>query len=564
MADQHAENDRNPGGNPSPSPRRRYIQRAAAGYAVLGTLWIIHSNTLITSRIDATTIYWLSVAQGLLFVVVTTLLLVVALRGVPGAAVSQPVVPRLESMLAAATGKRILLYGFAVLVTLAMVWVRYGIAGAFGEQPLLILFMFPIILSAMAGGLGPGLVATLIAALGAAHSLPPVNVFLIAASHELFQWNFLIVNGALVSILSETLHRQWRHSEANLQLQAVTLASIGEGMITTDNQGKITYLNPEAEKMTGWTNAEAMGRPMASISRVVGEQSRQPLADSVKKVLASGEAVEVANHALLLTRDGRELPVQDSCAPIRLANGVMVGVVLVFRDVGARIVAENALRQSLAEKVALLKEVHHRVKNNLQIVASLLNLQADRTANPEAVAALSDTRNRIRSMALLHEVLYRSENLALINLAAYVRELSDQLVRVFGHVPALVQVERRIAAISLPLEQAVPCGLIINELVTNALKYGFPDGKTGRVLVEVDLNDGRVELAVSDSGVGLPPGFDPAASSSLGLQLVRNLAVQLGGSLEWERGTAGGAFFRVRFPAPAKTAPATTAKGETP
>jgi PAS domain S-box-containing protein len=635
---------------------------------------------LITSLVDVAAVYWLSTAKGLLFVVVTTLLLVVALRGVPGEVASRPVVPRMESVLAASPGKRVWLYGFAVMVTVAMLLVRAGIAVSFGEQSLLILFMFPIILSAIAGGIGPGLVATLIAALGAAHCLPPANIFMIVQSHDVFQWSFFVVIGVLVSILSEMLHRLRRHSEASLQLQAVTLASIGEGVMTTDTLGQVTFLNPEAEQLTGWTNDEALGLPMTSVFRMVDERSRQPVEDPVHTVLAGGEAVDSANHALLLTRDGRELPVQNSGAPIRLADGTMLGVVLVFRDVGGRLMAENALRESekrfrdiaeisadwiweldsegrytfasenvhnllgfsaeeiigktpfdlmppeeaarmraefaaivarrdafrdldnlnqrkdgglrhvlssgvpildeqgtlrgyrgldrdvtaqrqaeealresLAEKVALLREVHHRVKNNLQIVASLLNLQADRIANPEAVAALLDTRSRVHSMALLHEVLYRSESLARINLAAYVEELSIQLLRVFGQLAGRVQVERRVAAIDLFLEQAVPCGLIINELVTNALKYGFPDEKTGRVLVEVARNEGWIDLAVSDNGAGLPHGFDPAVSSTLGLQLAMNLAGQLGGELEWEKGAEGGALFRVRFPAPETT-----------
>lgn len=680
MADLHSGNDPNPVDTPGSSPRHRYILRITAGYAVFGALWILLSDILLSTLVDVAAIYWLSTAKGLFFVVVTTLLLVIALRGVPGEAVSQPVVPRLESMLAASPGRRGWLYGFAVSATVAMLLVHAGIAVSFDERALLILFMFPVILSAIAGGLGPGLVATLISALGAAHSLPPPNSFLIIQPHDLFQWGFLVVNGVLVSILSEVLHRLRRHSEASLQLQAVTLASIGDGVITTDSRGQITFLNPEAEQLTGWTSAEAMGQPMASVFRVINEQSRQPVENPVHRVLASGQAAGLADHALLLTRGGRELPVQDSGAPIRLADGTMLGVVLVFRDVGARLMAENALRESekrfrdiaeisadwiwevdsegcftfasenvlnllgftaeeiigktpfdlmppeeaarveaefgaiiarraafrdldhlnlrkdgglrhvlssgvpilddqgilrgyrgldrditekkqaeealresLAEKIALLKEVHHRVKNNLQIVASLLSLQADRTVNPEAVAPLLDTRNRVGSMALLHEVLYRSESLARINLAAYVEELCLHLLRTFGRMTERVRVERQVVAVGLSLEQAVPCGLIINELVTNALKYGFPGEESGRVLVEVVLGDGQIVLEVSDNGVGLPQGFEPATASTLGLQLVSNLAGQLGGRLEWEKGAAGGALFRVRFPAPGIT-----------
>jgi PAS domain S-box-containing protein len=223
--------------------------------------------------------------------------------------------------------------------------------------------------------------------------------------------------------------------------------------------------------------------------------------------------------------------------------------VAVFDVITERKQTEIALRNSFEEKVALIKEVHHRVKNNLQIVASLLNLQASRAHSRQVVDVLQDTRNRVHSMALLHEVLYRSGNLARINFAAYVEELCTQLVRSFGPAAARIKVENRIARIGLPLEQSVPCGLIINELVSNALKHGFPDKRTGRVTVELGPAGGqRLLLCVRDDGIGLPPGMNIADKSSLGLQLVSKLAIQLGGQLEMHPSDGGGAAFCVSFP----------------
>lgn len=687
MADVDSGKDFEPAGKRNVGLRRRYILRVTVGYLVFAALWICLSDRLLVALIDVSAIQWLSTAKGLFFVVVTTLLLFFSLRGVPGEAASQAATPRLELMLVASPGARAWIYLFAVVVSVAMVLVRSGIAVSFGNRLLLILFMFPIILSAMAGGIGPGLVATLVVAMGAAYCIPPAHSFLIGQAHDLFQMYILVANGVLVSILSEVLHRLRRHTEASRRLQAVTLASIGDGVITADIRGEITFLNPEAQRLTGWNGGEAMGRPLSTVFRVINEETRQPVEDPVRQVLSSGQVVGLSNHTVLLGRDGRELPVQDSGAPIRLADGTMLGVVLVFRDASARRTAENALRESekrfrdiaeisadwiwevdreglftyasenvsdllgypaseiigktpfdfmpqeeaqrvraeftdivarqapfrdmanlnlrrdgslchvlssgvpildqegilhgyrgldrdvtekreaeialresLAEKIALLKELHHRVKNNLQIVASLLNLQADRTASPEAAAVLLDTRNRVHSMALLHEMLYRSESLARINLAAYVEALCTHLSRSFGEAAGRVQVERRAVALSLPLEQAVPCGLIINELVTNAMKYGFPDEKTGRIVVEVALADGRIDLSVSDNGVGLPPGFDPVVSSTLGLQLAMNLSDQLGGRLAWEEPPGGGALFKVIFP----VSETTTEQGDVP
>ena len=222
--------------------------------------------------------------------------------------------------------------------------------------------------------------------------------------------------------------------------------------------------------------------------------------------------------------------------------------VALFDVVNERKSAEEALRKSLEEKVSLLKEVHHRVKNNLQIVASLLNLQARRARSHDVVDVLQDTRNRVHSMALLHEVLYRSGNLARINFATYVQELFRQLLRSFGPAAARISVENRVTPIGLPLEHSVPCGLIINELVSNALKHGFPNDRTGTIVVELNLFDGpHLLLRVSDNGVGLPPGLDPADTSTLGLRLVSNLARQLDGQLTVEKHAGGGAAFSVAF-----------------
>ena len=159
-------------------------------------------------------------------------------------------------------------------------------------------------------------------------------------------------------------------------------------------------------------------------------------------------------------------------------------------------------------------------------------------------------------MALLHEALYSSDNLAKINFPAYIKGLCLQLLRSFGQTGARVRVEDRIVDIALSMEQAVPCGLIINELVSNALKHGFPEERTGRVMVELSRDDGQqLLLRVSDDGVGLSRDFDPEKTVTLGLQLVRNLASQLGGHLTVESPAAGGTVILVTFPLPEEILP---------
>ncbi|MEW6502000.1 MAG: PAS domain S-box protein [Thermodesulfobacteriota bacterium] len=345
MNDLPSGNDLSPQRRPGNGGRRRYILRATAGYALFATLWIFLSDRLLVGLVNLAEVNWLSTAKGLFFVTVTTLLLLAALRGVPGKGGTEPAAPRLEALLALSTRGKGWIYLFAVLASAAMLLVRSGIAVPFPERPLLILFMFPVILSATAGGLGPGLVATAIAALGAAYCTPPSGSFHIAAGHDLFQWGFLVADGVLVSVLAEVLHRSRRQTEADRQLQAVTLASIGDGVIATDTRGIVTFLNPEAERLTGWSCREAKGQPLSAVFRVIDEKNRQPIDDPVHTVLTTGNAVGLANHTLLIRRDGRELPVVDSGAPIRLNDKTLLGVVLVFRDDTRRRQAEKALQQ---------------------------------------------------------------------------------------------------------------------------------------------------------------------------------------------------------------------------
>ncbi len=213
--------------------------------------------------------------------------------------------------------------------------------------------------------------------------------------------------------------------------------------------------------------------------------------------------------------------------------------------------AEAAVRESLREKEELLKEIHHRVKNNLQIVSSLLRLQASRIDNPVAKHALQNMQNRVRSMSLIHEHLYRSDNMARVDLSAYLKSLCQQLVRTLTANPGDVQLVLDLAPVELEIDQAIPCGLLVNELVANALKHAFPEGsRTGELRVELRPVEGGQgwRLRVADNGVGLPEDFALTSLShlsSLGLQLVTDLTRQIGGKLEI--GSGPGAVFEVVF-----------------
>lgn len=209
--------------------------------------------------------------------------------------------------------------------------------------------------------------------------------------------------------------------------------------------------------------------------------------------------------------------------------------------------AEKQIKASLKEKEVLLKEIHHRVKNNLQIVDSLLQLQSRPTPDPRAVDILRDSQNRISSIALVHKKLYRSEDLANINFAQYVPDLTVYLFDSYNINSTAVTLHTNVDNISLEIDTAIPCGLIINELVSNALKYAFPDNRNGEIQIEFHADrEGMMTLIVRNNGIGIPEGFDIKTTQSLGLTLVQGLVEQLEGTLKIDR--TRGTEFRITFP----------------
>ncbi|MDF0554605.1 PAS domain S-box protein [Kamptonema sp. UHCC 0994] len=215
-------------------------------------------------------------------------------------------------------------------------------------------------------------------------------------------------------------------------------------------------------------------------------------------------------------------------------------------DITERKQGEEQIKASLKEKEVLLKEIHHRVKNNLQIISSLLKLQSKYIKDSESMELFIDSYNRIRSMALIHENLYRTTDLARIDTAEYIRKLVSNLSSSYGFSSKTIEVKLEIDSIFLDIDTAIPCGLIINELVSNAFKYAFPQVKKGKVLVSFQLiNNSHFILRVSDTGVGFPPTFDWEQTESLGLQLVLNLTEQLGGNIELDR--SSGTDFQICF-----------------
>jgi PAS domain S-box-containing protein len=583
-----------------------------------------------------------------------------------------------EAIIALAEARRIEHFGFGVLR-----------AGCGEEAVGLCLSRRDIDLVLMDIDLGRGIDGTEAAARILADRALPI-VFLTSHSERgtvekvrgITRYGYVVKNSGDFVLLSsiemafELFEAQRRSLESEESL-STTLNSIGDAVIATDTGGRVTRMNPSAEKLTGWSLGEAAGLPLKQVFRIINEATRGSVDDPVEKVLASGHIMGLANHTILLSRDGSEYQIADSAAPIRDRKGSVQGVILVFSDVTARHRTEAALRESeeryraafltspdsvnintmsgtyvdinegftrilgysredvigrlsseigiwaipgdreklvrglresgsvenleslfrhkdgrlvhglmsarilmvgslphilsitkdvseqvsaqakigdlLREKELLLKEVHHRLKNNLMSIASLLSLQADTSGQAPVAAALLEAAGRVRSIQIIYDRLYRSEDFKHVPSEEYFGELLDDINVAFS-AAAEVSVGVSVDHALLDADQLFPLGIIVNELMTNAYKYAFCGGRRGRI----DFSFSRTapaeyELCVADDGPGLPAGMDVEKSTGFGLQLVSALTAQLGGRLELSR---PGARVRIRFPGPSEASSA--------
>ncbi|MCJ7612282.1 MAG: PAS domain-containing protein, partial [Candidatus Aminicenantes bacterium] len=227
-------------------------------------------------------------------------------------------------------------------------------------------------------------------------------------------------------------------------------------------------------------------------------------------------------------------------------TGQMKGVIEYVRDITPQKLAEDKLQSSLQEKEVLLREIHHRVKNNLQVIQALISLQSRQIKDGSAVEMYKESQNRIRSMALVHERLYQSTNLSRIEFAEYLRSLVVHLFHSLLPDTSRIGLKLDLEPVELDINIAIPCGLIVNELVSNALKHAFPEPRPGEVTVSFHQREGStLSLGVKDDGQGLPPDFDIHRSETLGMQIVITLVSQIDGRLEIGQGP--GASFLVEF-----------------
>ena len=306
------------------------------------------------------------------------------------------------------------------------------------------------------------------------------------------------------------------------------IESSDDAIITKSLDGIITEWNGAATRMLGYPAQEAIGKPITMIF----PQDKLAEEEVVMQAISKGQRVP-SFETVRVHKNGRMIDVSVTVSPLRDRSGRVIGACKLARDITVQKRQRDLIDHALEEKTALLHEVHHRVKNNLQIVSSLLNLQS-RKVSPDAVLALAECQGRIRAMALVHQLLYESENMVEVDLSDYISRLIMLTRETYeGSVSGVELVFSGVhEKLTLHIQSTIPCGLVVHELVLNAFKHAFPSGESGRIEVELRLTAaGRLHLTVRDNGCGLPEGFAWGGKSGLGTQLIPMFVNQLQGTM---------------------------------
>jgi PAS domain S-box-containing protein len=311
-------------------------------------------------------------------------------------------------------------------------------------------------------------------------------------------------------------------------------------LFQVDLNGAIQSWNSGAERLLGWTDEEAIGKDVSMMfvpeDVAAGEHDRE-----LEGARASGSADDERWH---LRKDGTRFFASGVLTQVRDPQGNILGFAKVMRDITARKENEEQMKQAVEAKSTLVREIHHRVKNNLQVVASLLSMQASYTQHPDVLVAFEEAEGRLRAIARIHERLYASSDLSEVEFSAYLQNLAREMVELHSSTPDNISVEVDAVEMALHIEQAISLGLIANELILNCLKHGLQDG-CGALRVRLSYvagsfdptrgdmpDDGWAALEVSDAGPGFPPGFDTESRATFGLKLINLLTRQLRGRFE--------------------------------
>ncbi|MDD3754369.1 MAG: PAS domain S-box protein [Methanobacterium sp.] len=306
----------------------------------------------------------------------------------------------------------------------------------------------------------------------------------------------------------------------------------------TDLEGKITEISPSIERYSKFKPSELIGNPVELV--YLDPEDREFLLNAIQ------DKGEVADYEVtLVNKDKTQFFVSVNAHYLLNSQNQPIGVEGSLRDITDRKKMELELRKSLEEKEMLVKEIHHRVKNNLMVISSLLNLQSRYIKDKKALSMFKESQNRAKSMALIHERLYRSTDLKSIDFGDYLRTLATDLYRTYVPEPSRIELDMNVEKVMIDINTAIPLGLIVNELLSNSMKHAFPGKREGEINLEFGITDDEFVLVVGDNGIGFPEDLEFQNTSSLGLQLVNTLTRQISGIIELD--TTNGTLFSIKF-----------------
>lgn len=297
-----------------------------------------------------------------------------------------------------------------------------------------------------------------------------------------------------------------------------------------DQKGVYTYVSPQIRNLLGYAPKEVIGKTPFDL---MPTDEAQRISEIFKSIVTDKESIKNLEN-INRHKDGRLVVLETSGVPFYDSHGDLGGYRGIDRDITERKLVEKRLEASLREKETLLRELYHRTKNNMQVISNLIDLQAVTVNGEQTLKLFKETQNRINTMALVHEKLYQSKDLSNLNLKDYISDLANAVLRSYQLSGDRISLKLDVETISVSIDTATPCGLIINELMSNSLKHAFPGDRQGEVsLVLYQSEKGEIDMRFSDNGIGLPKGFNFRDTRSLGLTLVRNLSVkQLKGTIE--------------------------------
>ncbi|MFH0787577.1 MAG: CHASE domain-containing protein [Pseudomonadota bacterium] len=355
------------------------------------------------------------------------------------------------------------------------------------------------------------------------------------------------------TIANAQLFKELKNKEAALKKSEKQYRLLAENVSDViwirDMNLKCTYVSPSIEKMTGYTVEEAMNltteetyipESLANAQRVLNEEltlKENRCSDPFRVRTLEFEAFR---------KDGSKIWTESSMTFLRDSTGQIYGIQGVSRDITDRKRAEEQVLASLKEKETLLKEIHHRVKNNLAVISSLLGLQSRYLEDEKSREIFQESQDRVRVMANIHTLLYQSEDLSRVDFGGFIRDLAGRLQQSYGTAEFPIEIHVDIADVSLPIETSISCGLVLNELVSNALKHAFPEGRGGEVNISMITAEDRYVLNVQDNGIGFPEAVAFQNTKSLGLELVNLLVGQINGTIDLT--VDGGTKFTITFP----------------